>query len=125
MFLVVLQIVLDPLPLQVRGQRLSSVRPAGVAAAGRCGRIFIAVFRFFFDGFDRHSGGRGFGGEQLQLVARKLFAAFGVPGREQLFQQALHLSQPRLLGVQLRGDVDQHLLQNSAVFREGLGIDRH
>ena len=54
----------------------------------------------------------------LQLIGAQLFAARAALGGQQLSQQPLRL-------VQLRGQIDQHLLQDLRIFRQTVAIDGH
>ena len=56
--------------------------------------------------------------EQPQLIGAQLFAPSSALGGEQLTQQPLCL-------LQLRGQIDQHLLQNLGIFWQAVAVDRH
>ena len=57
-------------------------------------------------------------GEQPQLIGAQLFATRAALGGQQLRQQPLRL-------VQLRSQIDQHLLQDHRIFGQAVGIDGH
>ena len=122
MFFFFFQIVLDPLALQMRRQRTPSAR-AGlilIATAGARATRKIVIRSGIGLHFRRGVGklSTEFLCEQSKLIGAQLFAARAAFGREQLRQQPLRF-------VQLRGQIDQHLLQDYRIFRQTVAVDGH
>lgn len=113
-----LQIVLDALPLQMRGKRTASAPAAvwlapGIARTGiaRTWLVIVRIPRLRF-------GALQFFHKQAQLIRAQLLAGSVMPGFQQLAQQPVGL-------VQLRRQIHQHLLQDRGILRQALGVDRH
>jgi hypothetical protein len=60
-----------------------------------------------------------------QLIGRELFAHATASGIQQLAQQRFDLRSLGGLAIQLRHQVEHHLLQNPGIFRKVFGIDCH
>lgn len=99
------QVVHDAFPFQMIGETPPSARFTFPYIGARRGRFIVGIIV-----------GRGricyarFLGKQSQLIGAPLFAARAALGRQQLAQQALCL-------VQLRGHIDEHLLENLGIVR--------
>ena len=64
-------------------------------------------------------------GEQSQLLVRKLLALAVAFGIQQLAKQGFDLAAFAKLVIQLRHQIQHHLLQSLWVFRQMFGIDGH
>ena len=116
----------DALAFEMARQRLP---PAGLPvrprpAGPRRGVIVIGVIRLgrrFCFRLPRLPGGR----EQRQLIRRKLLALAVPSGIQQFAQQALDFVSLGELPVQLRHQVQHHLLEDLGIFRKVFGVESH
>ena len=63
--------------------------------------------------------------KQGQLIGGELFALAAALGVQQLAQQRLDLGSLGAFAIQLRHQVEHHLLQDLGIFRKVFGIDCH